>query len=47
MWFVGGGMKGGYVYGVMDELGIYVIENCMYVYDLYVMIFYFMGIDYE
>lgn len=45
MWMVGGGVVGGCVIGEMDELGFYVILDCFYIYDLYVMIFYVLGFD--
>lgn len=47
IWFVGGGVKGGIVYGIFDEFGWYVVEDKVYVYDFYVIIFYLMGLDYE
>lgn len=43
---VGGGVKGGFSYGVIDEFGYEVVDDWCYIYDWYVMILYFLGMDY-
>lgn len=47
MWMVGGGVCLGFVYGCIDEYGYYVVEKKVYFYDLYVMVLYLMGINYQ
>lgn len=47
MWFVGVGICGGICYGVIDEFGFVVVEDWVYLYDIYVMILYLLGFDYE
>lgn len=47
MWMVGGGVKRGFEYGFIDEYGYFVESDCVYMYDLYVIMFYFLGFDYE
>ncbi len=44
---VGGGVKGGYVYGKTDELGMNVVENKMDVHDLHATILRLLGFDHE
>ena len=43
----GGGVKGGYVHGASDELGMNVAENPVHVHDLHATILYLMGINHE
>lgn len=45
--FCGGGIKLGIIYGVIDEFGYYVVDNVVWVYDMYVIMLYLLGIDYE
>lgn len=47
MWLAGGGVKGGYVHGSTDELGVHAVENRMSVHDLHATILHLMGIDHE
>jgi hypothetical protein len=41
----GGGVKGGYSYGVSDEHGARAAENPMHVHDLHATILHLMGLD--
>ncbi len=41
----GGGVKGGYSYGVSDEYGATAVENPMHVHDLHATILHLMGLD--
>src|SRR5262249_33567987 len=34
-WLAGGGVKGGYVHGATDELGVQAVENKVHVHDLH------------
>lgn len=43
----GGGVKGGYSYGVSDEYGATAVENPMHVHDLHATILHLMGLDHE
>ena len=47
MWLAGGGVKGGFVYGATDELGMQAVENRMHVHDLHATILHLMGLDHE
>jgi hypothetical protein len=47
MWLAGGGVKGGYVHGATDELGMQAVENRMHVHDLHATILHLMGLDHE
>src|SRR5499425_1426995 len=47
MWLAGGGVKGGYVHGATDELGMQAIANRMHVHDLHATILHLMGLDHE
>ncbi|TWU05895.1 DUF1501 domain-containing protein [Stieleria varia] len=47
MWMAGGGMKGGFEYGVTDELGFGVAENPVHVHDLQATILHQLGFDHE
>jgi Protein of unknown function (DUF1501) len=45
MFMVGGGVRGGMMYGQTDELGMHAIENRVHVHDLHATILHLMGID--
>lgn len=47
VWFAGGGVKGGSIYGQTDELGYYAIENRCTVYDMWATVLHQLGIDHE
>jgi hypothetical protein len=47
MWLAGGGVKGGYIHGATDELGMQAVENRMHVHDLHATILHLMGLDHE
>ncbi len=47
MWFAGGGIKAGQVYGKTDELGFAVEENPAHVHDLHATILHLLGIEHE
>ncbi len=47
MWLAGGGVKGGYVHGSTDELGMRAVTNRMHVHDLHATILHLMGLDHE
>jgi hypothetical protein len=47
MWMAGGGVKGGFEYGVSDELGFSVAENPVHVHDLQATILHQLGLDHE
>ena len=40
-------MKGGYVHGATDELGMQAVDNRMHVHDLHATILHLMGLDHE
>ena len=44
-WLAGGGVKGGYIHGATDELGVNAVENRMDVHDLHATILHLMGLD--
>lgn len=45
MWFAGGGVKGGSIYGTTDEIGLRPVENRAHVNDLHATILHLMGLD--
>ncbi|MBI2949155.1 MAG: DUF1501 domain-containing protein [Verrucomicrobia bacterium] len=45
MWFAGGGIKGGTVYGATDEYGFYAVENKVHIHDLHATMLHLLGID--
>lgn len=45
VWLAGGGVKGGYVHGATDELGVNAVEKRMDVHDLHATMLHLMGID--
>ncbi len=47
MWLAGGGVKGGYVHGSTDELGLQAVEKRMHVHDLHATILHLMGLNHE
>jgi hypothetical protein len=47
MWMAGGGVKGGFEYGVSDELGFRIAENPVHVHDLQATILHLLGFDHE
>jgi hypothetical protein len=47
MWLAGGGVKGGYVHGATDELGMQAVEDRMHVHDLHATILHLMGLHHE
>jgi hypothetical protein len=47
VWFAGGGVKGGTIYGQTDELGYYAIENKCTVYDMWATVLHQLGIDHQ
>jgi hypothetical protein len=47
MWLVGGGVKGGQVYGATDEFGFQAVENKVHVHDLHATILHLLGFDHE
>jgi uncharacterized protein (DUF1501 family) len=47
MWLAGGGVKGGYIHGATDELGIDAVEGRIHAHDLHATILHLMGIDHE
>jgi hypothetical protein len=47
MWFAGGGIKPGMVYGKTDDFGYNVIENPVHVHDVQATILHQLGIDHE
>jgi hypothetical protein len=47
MWLAGGGVKGGYIHGATDELGIQAVDNRMHVHDLHATILHLMGLHHE
>ncbi len=47
MWFAGGGIKAGQVYGKTDELGFASVEDRAHVHDLHATILHLLGIEHE
>ncbi|GAB4145803.1 MAG: DUF1501 domain-containing protein [Planctomycetaceae bacterium] len=47
MWFAGGGVKGGQIYGATDEFGMHAVEDRAHVHDLHATILAALGIDHE
>ena len=47
MWLAGGGVKGGYVRGATDELGVDAVEDRTSVHDIHATILQLMGVDHE
>jgi hypothetical protein len=47
MWFAGGGVKPGMVYGTTDDFGYYAIQNKVHMHDLHATILALLGLDHE
>jgi hypothetical protein len=47
MWLAGGGVKGGFSYGVTDEYGFYCVDQKVHVHDLHATILALLGLDHE
>ena len=47
VWMAGGGVKGGHVHGVTDEVGLKVVENPVTVHDLHATMLHLLGFDHE
>ncbi|MEN9677653.1 MAG: hypothetical protein RIS76_3549 [Verrucomicrobiota bacterium] len=45
MWFAGGGIRGGTIYGSTDEIGLNAVEGRAHVNDLHATILHLMGLD--
>ncbi len=41
----GGGVKGGYVHGATDEVGLKAVEDRVHVHDLHATILHLLGLD--
>ena len=47
MWFAGGGIQGGQVYGSTDEFGFKAVDNIVHVHDFHATLLHLMGFDHE
>jgi hypothetical protein len=47
VWFAGGGVKGGTVYGATDEIGYKAVENRVSVHDFHATILHLLGLDHR
>jgi hypothetical protein len=47
LWMAGGGVKGGYVHGTTDEVGLKAVEKPVHVHDLHATILHLLGFDHE
>jgi hypothetical protein len=47
IWLAGGGVKGGFSYGVTDEYGFYCVDEKVHVHDLHATILALLGLDHE
>jgi hypothetical protein len=47
MWMAGGGIKGGQVVGMTDDLGFHVVEDKIHVHDLHATILHCLGLNHE
>lgn len=45
VWMAGGGIKGGVVHGITDEIGFHAVENRHYVTDIHATIMHLLGLD--
>ena len=45
MWFAGGGIKGGTIYGSTDEIGLKAVGGRAHVNDIHATILHLMGLD--
>jgi len=44
-WLAGGGVKGGFVHGATDELGVKITENPVHIHDFHATILHLLGFD--
>lgn len=44
-WLAGGGVKGGYVHGATDDLGVSITENPVHIHDFHATIMHLLGFD--
>jgi hypothetical protein len=47
MFFAGGGVKPGCVFGQTDEVGLYAVENKVHLHDIHATILHLIGLDHE
>lgn len=47
MWMAGGGVVGGRTIGATDELGLYAIEDRLYVHDIHATIMWLLGLNHR
>lgn len=47
MWFAGGGVKGGTIYGSTDEIGLNAVEGRAHINDIHATILHLMGLDHK
>ena len=47
MFFAGGGVKPGVVFGQTDEIGLYAVENKVHLHDIHATILHLLGLDHE
>lgn len=47
LWMAGGGVRGGFSYGITDEYGFYVLDEKVHVHDLHATILALLGLDHE
>ena len=47
IWMAGGGVRGGYVHGATDEIGLGVAEGKVHVHDLHATLLHLLGFDHE
>lgn len=45
MWFAGGGVKPGTIYGATDEIGLHTVEHRAHINDIHATILHLMGLD--
>jgi hypothetical protein len=47
VWLAGGGVKGGYVHGATDEMGMHAVEDVVSMHDLHATVLHLLGLDHE
>jgi hypothetical protein len=47
MWFAGGGIKGGTIYGATDEIGLNAVSGKAHINDIHATILHLMGLDHK
>lgn len=47
MWFAGGGIRGGTVYGATDDYGYFAIENKVSIHDLHATMLHLLGVNHK